>query len=152
MPKYFCDYCDTYLTHDSPTVRKTHISGRKHIDNVKHFYQKLKDEETQKMIDATTAAFRANQKASNPFAPVGAMTPVHPIHPMLMHPGGLMHPMLTGPPHMMMGPGGGMPQMMVGFNVLPSHMTMPPSVPMKLPRAPMMAPQVPMMAIKPHDG
>ena len=20
MPKYFCDYCDTYLTHDSPSV------------------------------------------------------------------------------------------------------------------------------------
>ena len=28
MPKYFCDYCDTYLTHDSPSVRKTHCSGR----------------------------------------------------------------------------------------------------------------------------
>uniref|UniRef100_A0A0K0EER8 Matrin-type domain-containing protein n=1 Tax=Strongyloides stercoralis TaxID=6248 RepID=A0A0K0EER8_STRER len=24
MPKYYCDYCDAYLTHDSPSVRKTH--------------------------------------------------------------------------------------------------------------------------------
>ncbi|CAK7309676.1 U1 small nuclear ribonucleoprotein C [Vulpes lagopus] len=30
MPKFYCDYCDTYLTHDSPSVRKTPCSGRKH--------------------------------------------------------------------------------------------------------------------------
>ncbi len=30
MPKYYCDYCDTFLTHDSPSVRKTHNGGRKH--------------------------------------------------------------------------------------------------------------------------
>lgn len=41
MPKYFCDYCDTYLTHDSPSVRKTHCSGRKHRENVKFYYQDL---------------------------------------------------------------------------------------------------------------
>lgn len=40
MPKYFCDYCDTYLTHDSPSVRKTHCAGRKHKDNVKFYYEK----------------------------------------------------------------------------------------------------------------
>lgn len=40
MPKYFCDYCDTYLTHDSPSVRKTHCAGRKHRENVKFYYEK----------------------------------------------------------------------------------------------------------------
>lgn len=40
MPKYFCDYCDTYLTHDSPSVRKTHCAGRKHKENVKFYYEK----------------------------------------------------------------------------------------------------------------
>ena len=40
MPKFYCDYCDTYLTHDSPSVRKTHCSGRKHKENVKDYYQK----------------------------------------------------------------------------------------------------------------
>ncbi|CAG2164957.1 unnamed protein product [Oppiella nova] len=64
MPKYYCDYCDTFLTHDSvcmaltvihvttnclhvttnclcvcvhplqPSVRKTHCNGRKHKENV----------------------------------------------------------------------------------------------------------------------
>uniref|UniRef100_T1JIP4 Matrin-type domain-containing protein n=1 Tax=Strigamia maritima TaxID=126957 RepID=T1JIP4_STRMM len=36
MPKYYCDYCNTYLTHDSPSVRKTHCSGGKHLDNSLH--------------------------------------------------------------------------------------------------------------------
>jgi len=34
MPRYYCDYCDAFLTHDSPSVRKQHNSGRKHRDNV----------------------------------------------------------------------------------------------------------------------
>ena len=34
MPRYYCDYCDAFLTHDSPSVRKQHNMGRKHRDNV----------------------------------------------------------------------------------------------------------------------
>ncbi len=30
MPRYYCDYCDVYLTHDSAAVRKAHNTGRKH--------------------------------------------------------------------------------------------------------------------------
>lgn len=45
MPKYYCDYCDTYLTHDSPSVRKTHCTGRKHKDNVKFYYQKWMEQQ-----------------------------------------------------------------------------------------------------------
>lgn len=72
MPKYYCDYCDTYLTHDSPSVRKTHCTGRKHRDNVKFYYQKWMEEQAQSLIDATTAAFKAGKIAQNPFAPPGA--------------------------------------------------------------------------------
>lgn len=68
MPKYYCDYCDTYLTHDSPSVRKTHCTGRKHRDNVKFYYQKWMEEQAQNLIDATTAAFKAGKIAQNPFA------------------------------------------------------------------------------------
>ena len=79
MPKYYCDYCDTYLTHDSPSVRKTHCQGRKHKDNVKYFYQKWMEEQAQHLIDATTAAFKAGKIASNPFAPnKGAAIPPPP--------------------------------------------------------------------------
>ena len=44
MPKYYCDYCDTYLTHDSPSVRKTHNGGRKHkyvLSNIPVSFSKL---------------------------------------------------------------------------------------------------------------
>ncbi len=63
MPKYYCDYCDTYLTHDSPSVRKTHCAGRKHKENVKFYYQKWMEEQAQSLIDATTAAFKAGKLA-----------------------------------------------------------------------------------------
>lgn len=49
MPKYFCDYCDTYLTHDSPSVRKTHCAGRKHRENVKFYYEKWYEQNMQKL-------------------------------------------------------------------------------------------------------
>ncbi|KAJ8049775.1 U1 small nuclear ribonucleoprotein C [Holothuria leucospilota] len=65
--KYYCDYCDTYLTHDSPSVRKTHCNGRKHKDNVRIYYQKWMEEQAQTLIDRTTAAFQAGKIQSNPF-------------------------------------------------------------------------------------
>ncbi|KAF7253258.1 U1 small nuclear ribonucleoprotein C [Varanus komodoensis] len=51
--RFYCDYCDTYLTHDSPSVRKTHCSGRKHKENVKDYYQKWMEEQAQSLIDKT---------------------------------------------------------------------------------------------------
>lgn len=65
--QYYCDYCDTYLTHDSPSVRKTHCNGRKHKENVRLYYQKWLEEQVQKLVDDTTAAFKAGKIASNPF-------------------------------------------------------------------------------------
>ncbi|CAF1381768.1 unnamed protein product [Adineta steineri] len=67
MPKYYCDYCDTYLTHDSPSVRKTHCQGRKHKENVRDYYQKWMEEQAQKLIDQTTAAFKSGKMPNTPF-------------------------------------------------------------------------------------
>ncbi|XP_014679234.1 PREDICTED: U1 small nuclear ribonucleoprotein C-like [Priapulus caudatus] len=72
MPKYYCDYCDTYLTHDSPSVRKTHCSGRKHKDNVRDYYQNWMEEQAQSLIDATTKAFKAGRDHSYPGGGGGA--------------------------------------------------------------------------------
>ena len=41
MPRYFCDYCDVYLTHDSAPGRKQHIRGWKHRENVKQYYEQF---------------------------------------------------------------------------------------------------------------
>uniref|UniRef100_A0A336JYT9 U1 small nuclear ribonucleoprotein C n=1 Tax=Culicoides sonorensis TaxID=179676 RepID=A0A336JYT9_CULSO len=121
MPKYYCDYCDTYLTHDSPSVRKTHCTGRKHKDNVKFYYQKWMEEQAQHLIDATTAAFKAGKIAQNPFSAVpppvaGGKLPVTIPPPNMAGPpprvppgmltmpppmAGLRPPMMPGPPMMM---------------------------------------------------
>lgn len=140
MPKYYCDYCDTYLTHDSPSVRKTHCTGRKHKDNVKFYYQKWMEEQAQHLIDATTAAFKAGKIAQNPFAPPTkggvAIPPPNtlgpPPRPGMMPPGG------PGMPPMMMGPHGPMPPPMMGMR--------PP--PMMGPMGPMMGPPPPMGMVR----
>ncbi|CAH1786779.1 unnamed protein product [Owenia fusiformis] len=141
MPKYYCDYCDTYLTHDSPSVRKTHCSGRKHKENVKLYYQKWLEDQVQKLVDDTTAAFKQGKITQNPFGsggpggamipppaslggpkgpggPPGPMGPMGPGGPM-MGPGGPMGPPMMpmrpmGPPMGMMGPMGPMGPMMRG--------------------------------------
>ncbi|KAF3945987.1 hypothetical protein CMV_027693, partial [Castanea mollissima] len=65
MPRYYCDYCDTYLTHDSPSVRKQHNAGYKHKANVRSYYQQFEEAQTQNFIDqrikehlGQTAAFQ----------------------------------------------------------------------------------------------
>ncbi|XP_077218959.1 U1 small nuclear ribonucleoprotein C-like [Tasmannia lanceolata] len=65
MPRYYCDYCDTYLTHDSPSVRKQHNAGYKHKANVRTYYQQFEEQQTQSLIDqrikehlGQTAAFQ----------------------------------------------------------------------------------------------
>ncbi|ODV62283.1 Yhc1p, partial [Ascoidea rubescens DSM 1968] len=39
MPKYYCDYCRIYLTHDSASVRKSHFIGKNHIKYVCDYYE-----------------------------------------------------------------------------------------------------------------
>ena len=38
MPRFYCDYCDVYLTHDSRSVRKSHNLGWKHRMQVQNYY------------------------------------------------------------------------------------------------------------------
>ncbi|WAR03044.1 RU1C-like protein [Mya arenaria] len=111
MPKYYCDYCDTYLTHDSPSVRKTHCSGRKHKENVRLYYQKWLEEQVQKLVDDTTAAFKAGSSGPKPGPmPVGPIPGPPGMVPTVASMGGPMgNPMpLMGPPR----PG---PMMMPGM-------------------------------------
>ena len=102
MPKFYCDYCDTYLIHDSPSVRKTHCSGRKHKENVKDYYQKWMEEQTQSLINKTTAAFQQGKIPPTPFsAPpsAGAMIPPPPSLPGPPRPGMMPAPPYGGPSH-----------------------------------------------------
>lgn len=55
MPRFFCDYCDAYLTHDSPNGRQQHIRGWKHREAFKLYYEKyfpefMQEQEAQKQM------------------------------------------------------------------------------------------------------
>ncbi|XP_053213463.1 U1 small nuclear ribonucleoprotein C-like [Panonychus citri] len=105
MPKYYCDYCDTYLTHDSPSVRKTHCSGRKHKENVNFYYQKWMEERAQSLIDATTAAFTAQKIA--PKQPTSGL-PAPPVAPTVASSTAAAFNPLVPPPSLMVPPPMGM--------------------------------------------
>mmetsp|Transcript_28931 Transcript_28931/g.76333 ORF Transcript_28931/g.76333 Transcript_28931/m.76333 type:complete len:153 (-) Transcript_28931:175-633(-) len=41
MPKFYCEYCDLYLTHSGVAGRRQHLTGRRHINNKIEYYQTL---------------------------------------------------------------------------------------------------------------
>ncbi|KAI7817885.1 U1 zinc finger-domain-containing protein, partial [Kickxella alabastrina] len=57
MPKYYCDYCDIFLTHDSVSVRKAHNTGWKHINQVAAYYHGLDHDKTQEIIATIKTAY-----------------------------------------------------------------------------------------------
>lgn len=143
MPKYYCDYCETYLTHDSPSVRKTHCYGRKHKDNVKFYYMLWLEKRAQNFIDATTAAFKAGKIPSAQYAnaakpPAGVMMPPPPNFQGLTRPfaPGQVMPVM-GPPFMapfpcpmpVMRPPGPIPHMMMPGMRAPVPMMPVPAIP-----------------------
>ncbi|CAI8016841.1 U1 small nuclear ribonucleoprotein C [Geodia barretti] len=97
--RYYCDYCDTYLTHDSPSVRKTHNTGRKHKDAVKAYYMSWLEQEAQNMLSRNPFLPRAGAGILPPpgmIPPPGMLPP--PMHPGMLPPGGMMPPRGIPPP------------------------------------------------------
>lgn len=120
MPRYYCDYCDTYLTHDSPSVRKQHNAGYKHKANVRSYYLKLEEEQTQILIDQKIKE-RLGQAAA--YQQIGAAYNQH----LAAFPGQRLRlPMM--PPPMLPVPGAMPPQLMAGVR--------PPMLPIPVPGAP----------------
>ncbi|KAG2297504.1 hypothetical protein Bca4012_003313 [Brassica carinata] len=115
MPRYYCDYCDTYLTHDSPSVRKQHNAGYKHKANVRIYYQQFEEQQTQSLIDqrikehlGQAAAYNQVGGAFNQHMLARPRLPMMPM-PMGMRPPLLPRPMMPGQGYM---PPPGLPQMM----------------------------------------
>lgn len=128
MPRYYCDYCDTYLTHDSPSVRKQHNSGYKHKANVRSYYQQYEAQLNQSLIDQRVkehlVAFRA------PAPPYAQMRPGLPVFPT---PG--QNPMA------------GNPQLPAGTPLMPGFR--PPMLPRPLPPGYVSGPPMPSMMAPP---
>ncbi|GAA5973677.1 hypothetical protein JCM11641_005076 [Rhodosporidiobolus odoratus] len=62
MGKYYCDYCDVFLTHDSASVRRAHNAGRNHLSNVRDYYASLGNDKAQDLIDQIVRAFETGQR------------------------------------------------------------------------------------------
>mmetsp|Transcript_25880 Transcript_25880/g.72483 ORF Transcript_25880/g.72483 Transcript_25880/m.72483 type:complete len:156 (-) Transcript_25880:155-622(-) len=118
MPRYYCDYCDTYLTHDSPSVRKQHNAGYKHKANVRNYFAQFEDipqimgaPDLKPPEVAAREAFQA-QVAAGFQQRIAAMRPPMGMPPPGMPPPGGMAPPPGGfPPRpgMSMPPMGGPP-------------------------------------------
>ena len=39
MARYYCEYCHSYLTHDTNSVRKSHLVGKNHLRIVGDYYR-----------------------------------------------------------------------------------------------------------------
>lgn len=95
-PKLYCDYCDMYLTHDSPSVRKTHNIDRKHKENVK---KSLPEMHGRAGPGITTAAFQQG-KVSPPLfsSPSLAGAMIQPLPTLLgpTYPGVMTAPHIVG--------------------------------------------------------
>ncbi len=62
MPKYFCDYCNVYLAHDSASARKTHNKGYKHKANVAQWYAQYAEPTTTPTTLTPTTATATTQQ------------------------------------------------------------------------------------------
>ncbi|KAL3158500.1 hypothetical protein ABBQ38_010732 [Trebouxia sp. C0009 RCD-2024] len=141
MPRYYCDYCDTYLTHDSPQVRKQHNAGYKHKANVRNYFMQFEEAQTQSLIDSKIMEFEMKSRQ-------GLQGPPGMV-PMMMRPPGMMPPGAMPPPGLGMPPPGmGMPQPMhlPGMPPRPGQMQAPPGYrpPQSMPPPGMMRPPFPM--------
>ncbi|PSR94785.1 U1 small nuclear ribonucleoprotein like, partial [Actinidia chinensis var. chinensis] len=92
---YFCDYCDTYLTHDSPSVRKQHNAGYKHKANVRSYYQQFEAQQNQSLIDQKIKEHLGQAAYQQVGASYNQLRPRLPIlpTPLMPMPGNMQLPM-----------------------------------------------------------
>ncbi|EDO15865.1 hypothetical protein Kpol_1009p11 [Vanderwaltozyma polyspora DSM 70294] len=43
MVRYYCEYCHSYLTHDTKSVRRSHLVGKNHLKAVADYYRNKND-------------------------------------------------------------------------------------------------------------
>ncbi|WVO24764.1 U1 small nuclear ribonucleoprotein C [Cryptococcus decagattii] len=115
MGKYYCDYCDIYLTHDSMNARKAHNSGRNHVANVRDYFAGLGGNQAQSLIDQIIQQHESggrNQMMMAPSMRLGA---------------GFMNPLATQPGYPGPPPPGAFPSFPPAAGAPPFRPPFPPS-------------------------
>lgn len=85
MPRFYCEYCEIFLTHSSVGGRRQHNSGRKHIMNVIDYYAKFQLQ-LREAAGAPPPSLPPNPGAANHVrgrTRVGALSPFLPHDPPL---------------------------------------------------------------------
>eukprot|EP01105_Mastigella_eilhardi_P007259 TRINITY_DN18760_c0_g1_i1.p1 TRINITY_DN18760_c0_g1~~TRINITY_DN18760_c0_g1_i1.p1 ORF type:complete len:176 (-),score=31.38 TRINITY_DN18760_c0_g1_i1:27-533(-) len=130
MPKYYCDYCDIFLTHDSPSVRKSHNEGWKHKAAVRQWYSQFEENQTQSLIDFKVREYenRAGVMPAMPFMPPPFMPGFRGVPPgfPMPPPGFSLPPGMPPPPGFPFPPGFPLPPGMAMPPGMPPGMAMPP--------------------------
>lgn len=49
MARYYCEYCHSYLTHDTLSVRKSHVIGKNHLRIVGDYYRNKARQEAEQV-------------------------------------------------------------------------------------------------------
>ncbi|CCE65238.1 hypothetical protein TPHA_0K01040 [Tetrapisispora phaffii CBS 4417] len=75
MARYYCVYCNSYLTHDTSSVRRSHLVGKHHVKAVADYYRNRSAVGRQAHSVALTLAKRRYKKllAKAPGAPEGPL-------------------------------------------------------------------------------
>lgn len=111
MPKYYCDYCDVFLTHDAPSVRRDHNTGWKHQAAIRTYFQTVCNQD--KMARSVGEIIKEYEERRE-FVPIPvpvaevpskgrsmssqAMPPGFPSLPPLLRPGMPLPPTMMPPP------------------------------------------------------
>ncbi len=70
MPKFYCEYCGVYLTHSSPSGRKQHFEGRKHIQfKIDYYTQLLVEAQKEKIYKDSVKLAQKKNRVKPVFTP-----------------------------------------------------------------------------------
>ena len=126
MPKFFCDYCNVFLTHDSQSGRKQHNRGRRHQENVRLFYATFLQSHVQvgEPITATFAPIPKDKLGNSLMQ--GALPPAPGEHRMNLSNREILIPGATGLAAFGLGGGGPLANVLPGAILLIQPTTLPP--------------------------
>ncbi|AET38603.1 Yhc1p Ecym_3094 [Eremothecium cymbalariae DBVPG len=63
MARYYCDYCHSYLTHDTLSVRKSHLIGKNHIRlTADYYYNKANQQKLLFLLPKVSKRRRSRQR------------------------------------------------------------------------------------------
>ena len=77
--RFYCEYCDIYLTHDSLEARRQHSRGWKHKTNVRAYYSQLLEQQGAQMLVSSNVNVHPYNGAAGTAVAAGRIAPPPPL-------------------------------------------------------------------------